>query len=113
MPIRKNKTNIKRKKPQTMSVYLSSSLPAILEPYFDLLLFNVGKDRAIPNELLPSGRARLGTLGIHPLQSLYLFRSVPHILATIHEPVQYRISLHTKCHNDKPKTFFDSKRHLF
>ena len=96
-----------------MTVHFSS-LPAILEPHFDLLLFNVGKDGALPNELLPSRRTRLGALRIHPLQSLHLFRCVPHILATIHETVQYWISLHTKCHkNNKAKTFSDSKRHYF
>lgn len=103
------KTNIKT---LTMTVHFSY-LPAILEPHFDLLLFNVGKDGALPNELLPSGRTRLGALSIHPLQSLHLFRCVPHILATIHEPVQNWISLHTKCHNNKAKTLSDSKRDFF
>ena len=86
------------------------SLPAILEPHFDLLCFNVSKEWTLPNDLLPSGRTRLWTFNINPLQSLHLFRCVPHILATIHELllVWCWISLHTKCHNNKTK-----KRNVF
>ncbi len=54
--------------------------PSVLEPDFDLLGFNVCKDRAVLDELLAPDRTGLGALMVHTLQSLHLLISVANVL---------------------------------
>lgn len=56
-------------------------IPSILEPDFDLFGLNVRENRALPNQLLPSQRARLWAFRVDSLQGLNLLWCVPHILA--------------------------------
>jgi len=65
-------------------VHIRIRLPAVLKPDFDLFGLNVGKNRTLPNELLPSQRARLWAFCVHPLQCLHLLWRIPHVLAGIH-----------------------------
>jgi len=69
-----NKT--KQKKGESESL-----LPPILKPNLDLLRLNVGQNRALPNQLLPSQWTRLRAFHINLFQSFNLFSSVPHIFA--------------------------------
>jgi hypothetical protein len=65
-------------------VHIRIRLPAVLKPDFDLFGLNVGKNGTLPNELLPSQRARLWAFCVHPLQCLHLLWRIPHVLAGIH-----------------------------
>jgi hypothetical protein len=71
----------------------ASITPSVLEPDFDLLGFNVGKDRAVLDELLASDRAGLGALMVHTLQSLHLLICVANIFSRC---IHSEESLHTR-----------------
>ncbi len=73
-------------------LYAASITPSVLEPDFDLLGFNVGKDRAVLDKLLASDRAGLGALMVHTLQSLHLLICVANIFSRC---IHSEESLHT------------------
>jgi hypothetical protein len=72
-----------------LALFLSTS--SILEPDFDLLGLDVGKDWTFSDELLATEGAGLGAVVVEAFQSFHLFRSVPNVLARFH-------STRLRCH---------------
>lgn len=62
---------------------MSTSLPTILEPNFDLLGLDVGKNGTLSDQLLPSQGAGLGALSINPFEGFNLLSRVSYIFPGI------------------------------
>jgi hypothetical protein len=80
---RKSNQTSKKPKPFFTQQIQNFEIPSILKPNLNLLGFNVGQNRILLNQLLPTHGTWLGAFHVNLFQSFNLFSSVPHIFPRI------------------------------